>query len=85
MLKKLLGGGALHCNKVWGRGEPRGPDSLPNRCFWKNLLVHAEEISSVYTEEMSFVYTEGFVVYTEEISFAYTGKISSVYAIVALP
>ena len=80
MLKKLPGGGALHCDKVWGCGEPHGPDSLQKRWFEKNLPVYAEEVSSVYTEEISSVYTECTqTVSTKRISSVYTEKISSVY------
>ena len=33
VFKKLPGGGALHCDRVWARGDPRQPDSCPKVWF----------------------------------------------------
>ena len=63
MLKKLSGGGALHCDKVWGRGEPRRADLLQKLWFWKNLLMHAEEIP-LCTQKRSLA--DIFSVYTKK-------------------
>ena len=58
VLNSFSGGGALHCDKVWGRGQPPGPDSLQKQRFGEKLLLHAEEVSSVYTQEISSAYSE---------------------------
>ena len=41
MLERLAGGGALLCDKVWGRGEPWRPDSgARTLVFWLLFLIN---------------------------------------------
>ena len=67
VLKKLPGGGALRCDRVWERFEPWGPNSWPKPWFCKRLplrpkktflLSTQKKFCSVCTEMISSVRTE---------------------------
>ena len=58
VFKKTPGGRKIHSDRLWARGEPRGPDSWPKVWFWdRRHVLWTANMCCVETADMCCVET----------------------------